>query len=193
MDSKCLFPACSRKRQFGCLCNSKIFLCSDHYMKHMKEPGTHREFEIADLPIKIRSATQSLDKNKQQLVNNGGKLITNIKNSIQQACKNANERKNFVNNILKSNSFDEPTESFLENSTIINYEMQDELKQSAIDFFQMLNDKDIQNPSTEKEITQAKYQDNRYKIVYFLIIIDIIIVWLSAISCYLYYLKLILP
>ena len=190
MDLRCKFVGCNHKIKYGCSCNSKILLCSIHYIKHMKEEGIHQEilliekkhenFSICDTTV------QALDEDKQKFINKGEALVNNIINSIREVNETIDERKKFVKNILESNSLEGDTNSLMKTSIKANYNIQEGLKESALEYFQMFNNKITQNSNTDQGASKKTNLKNIYNIILLLSVICIIIPWLCILSAFLY-------
>ena len=171
MDSRCEFVDCSNSVEYSCSCNPNSFFCASHYIRHMKIPGIHREINIfernREVPIKAVAAAEFIDADNLKIIESGEKLVTNIKSSFVDINKQADERKQIIFNNINSNTLDDRTEKLIENSVTAKYKIKGEVKESAMEFFDMFQDqptaKSNKTPTTEGETITKTNKSSCYK------------------------------
>ena len=194
MDSRCEFVDCSNSVEYSCSCNPNSFFCASHYIRHMKIPGIHREINIfernREVPIKAVAAAEFIDADNLKIIESGEKLVKNIKSSFIDINKQVDERKQIIFNNINSNTLDDRTEKLIENSVTAKYKIKGEVKESAMEFFDMFQDqptaKSNKTPTTEGETITKTNKSSCYKNNCCLIVICILVVWLSVISFYVF-------
>ena len=80
-----------------------------------------------------------------------------------------------MRNILESNSLEVDTNSLIKTSIKANYDIQEGLKESALEYLQMFNDKITQNSKTDQGVSKKINLKSIYKIIFLLSVICIII------------------
>ena len=188
------FVDCSNSIEYTCSCNPNSFFCANHYIRHMKIPGIHREINIfernREVPIKAVAAAEFIDADNLKIIESGEKLVKNIKSSFIDINKQVDERKQIIFNNINSNTLDDRTEKLIEDSVTAKYKIKGEVKESATEFFDMFQDqptaKSNRTPTTEGETITKTNKSNCYKNICCLMVICILIVWLSVISFYVF-------
>jgi hypothetical protein len=89
MEFACQQKGCPKKAKRSCICDSKVRLCSSHFIKvHQKLPGNHDDILILDqikhFNFKAQEAYQKLKKVKNSIISKGNFMINKIELAIKK-------------------------------------------------------------------------------------------------------------
>ena len=160
MEPRCLYIGCNRSVEYTCSCCRSTLFCSYHFIKHMNEPGTHKEIRIQDgkqeLSTRVNLATEVLKEDNQSFVKSGEKLINEIRSSIMEVNNSIEERKGFISKTAAMKPLDEDTDKLIESA--ITHKFKDE---STEEYDQNLN--------TDLELIKSPNQKNFNKMIFLFI------------------------